>query len=107
MTISDLPTLSFSCEMDARAFYEIELKGFFQHTLVNLPDGTRVRVSFWDPIRLSQDLKTATERGKSCIAEPCIIILPKITLANMTAAVEELYRSGYFERLRAAFQYST
>ncbi len=40
--------------------------------------------------------------GKICIGEPGLILIPKVTVENMRAAVKELYRSGYFERLAAA-----
>ena len=89
--------------MDERALYEIEQKGFFEHAIANLPDGSRVRVSFWTPGRLSEDLETDLKWGKKCLAEPGLIVVSNVTLENMRAAVEDLYARGYFDRLRSVF----
>lgn len=92
-------TLSFSVDFDERAEWEIEMKGWFEHARVHLPDGRTVQVCFWDPERLAQDLATDLKLGKSCLAEPGMIIVPKVTVQNMKAAVEELYQKGFFDRL--------
>jgi len=104
MTEAKQVTLSFSCEFDERVAWEIELKGWFEHAVVHLPEGGIVHISFWDPVRLAQDLETDLQAGKRCLAEPGMIVIPKLTVENMKAAVEELYHSGYFDRLRSAFQ---
>ena len=88
--------LSFNCEMDERTEWEIRQKGYFEHSSVNLPDGKTVRVFFWDPVRLSQDLETDLQAGRACLAEPGMIILPEITITSMKVAVEELFERGYF-----------
>ena len=94
-------SLSFDCEFDARAEWEIEQKGWFEHGLVHMPDGSSVHVSFWSPGRLAHDLEADLKSGKTCLAEPGMIVVPKVTVENMKAAVEELYQSGYFDRLRS------
>jgi hypothetical protein len=102
MTI--MPTLTFTCDLDERAEWEIEQKGWFEQALVHLPDGTSVQLHFWDPIRLGQDLETDLRSGKTCLAEPAMVVIPRVTVANMRAAVEKLYQNGYFDRLRAVFE---
>lgn len=97
------PTLSFTCEFDERTAWEVEQKGYFEHALVRLPDGAEVRVCFWDPVRLAQDLETDTKHGKTCFAEPGVIVLPSVTVDRMKKAVDELYDNGYFDRLRSLF----
>jgi len=89
-------TLSFNCEMDERAEWEIRQKGYFEHSSVILPNGKTVPIFFWDPIRLSQDLETNLRAGRACLAEPGMIILPEITVTNMKVAMEELFERGYF-----------
>lgn len=96
--------LSFTCDFDERAQWEVQQKGWFDQALVHLPDGSRVRVCFWDPVRLSQDLETDLKMGSACIAEPGMIVISQVTLENMKAAVEELYHRGYFNQLRSLFQ---
>jgi hypothetical protein len=95
-----MATLTFSCEIDERVEWEIGQKGYFEHATVRLPEGTNVPVCFWDPVRLSQDLKTDLQQGRKCLAQPGMIILPKVTVDNMRAAVEELYQRGYFKHLK-------
>jgi hypothetical protein len=90
--------------MDERTEWEIQQKGWFEQALVQLPDGSIVPVCFWDPVRLSQDLETDLKLGGVCISEPGMIVIPQVTVGNMKAAVEELYRKGYFHRLRSLFQ---
>ncbi len=87
---------------DERTAWEVEQKGFFEHARVRLPDGRIAKVCFWEPVRLAQDLEMDMRHGQVCIGEPGLILIPKVTLENMRAAVKELYRSGYFERLAAA-----
>ena len=80
-------TLSFTCDLDERAEWEIEQKGWFEHALVHLPEGGSVRVHFWEPSRLAQDLETDLKSGRTCIAEPGMIVIPKVTVDNMKAAL--------------------
>lgn len=103
MAEANKPILSFTCELDDRAIWEIEQKGYFEHALVRLPEGESVRVSFWDPATLAQDLERENKRGRLCIGEPGIIIVPKVAPDIMRAAVYELYARGYFGRLRSLF----
>lgn len=93
------PTLVFSCDFDERTAYEVELKGWFEAVAVQLPNGLEIPLSFRDPVRLGQDLEAEIAVGKSCVAEPALIVIPKVTRANMTAAVDQLYQEGFFDRL--------
>src|SRR5882724_6336928 len=94
-------TLSFTCDFDEKTAWEVKHKGWFEQAIVHLPDGSNVPVCFWDPGRLLQDLETDLKAGRTCIAEPGMIVIPQVTVKNMTAAVEELYSRGYFDRLRS------
>jgi len=93
------PALSFTCDFDDRTAWEVEQKGWFECAVVSLPEGTQVLLSFWDPVRLSQELKKSVTLGKSCLAEPAMIVVPRVTREFMERAVEELFKEGYFERL--------
>jgi hypothetical protein len=93
------PTLSFTCDFDERAAFEVAQKGYFEHAIVRLPDGRRMKVFFWDPVRLAQDLEMEQKLGRISIGEPGLILIPKVTVENMQRAIKELYRKGYFDRL--------
>jgi hypothetical protein len=95
------PTLSFICEFDEHTAWEVEQKGWFEGAVVTLPNGLAVPLSFWDPVRLSQDLETGLKFGSVCLAEPALIVVPKVTFEYMQKAVKELFGKGYFDRLIA------
>jgi len=96
--------LSFNCDLDEWTEWEIQKKGWFEQAIVHLPDGCSVPVCFWDPVRLSQDMETDLKSGRTCIAEPAMIVIPTVTVENMKTAVEELYHRGYFDQLKSLFQ---
>lgn len=97
-------TLLFTCDFDERTEWEIQQKGWFEQALVRLPDGSTVPVCFWDPVRLAQDLEADLKAGRICIAQPGMIVIPKVTVKNMQAAVEELYSEGFFDRFKPLVQ---
>jgi len=66
---------------------------------VELADGSRYRVFFYDPTRLRQDLE-ATQDRRPYRAEPGTIVLPTVTVAAIRQAVERLVEDGFFEHLR-------
>jgi hypothetical protein len=53
-----------------------------------------------DPDRLAADLKTDLKFGKACIAEPGLVIVPRVTPQNMREAAKQLVREGYFASLK-------
>lgn len=95
--------LEFTCDFDERTQWEVRQKGWFDQVLAELPDGSKVRLSFWDPVRLVQDFHTDIKHGKACLAEPNMVVIPEMTIENMQAAVDELYRVGYFDKSREPF----
>jgi len=90
METIEYPLLSFACEFgDLTA---IDCKIAFPHQLLGgLPH---------DPDRLAADLKTDLKFGKACIAEPGLVIVPRVTPQNMREAAKQLVREGYFASLK-------
>ena len=97
--MSTLPELFFTGDFDEVVVFEVEKKGYLQDAFVRMPDGFDIKVCFWDPTRLRQDLETDLGLGKRCFAEPGLIVVPAVTVDNMKAAVTQLYEDGFFERL--------
>jgi hypothetical protein len=93
------PTLSFTHGFDERVAFEAELKGYYANAVVQLPTGKSFKVCFYDPVRLAQDLERGQESGEVCIAEPGLIVVPRVTLHYMERAVARLFKEGYFEYL--------
>ena len=58
-----------------------------------------MKLCFYDPVRLTQDLETVQESGEVCIGEVGLIVLPSVTLENMEKAIQQLYTRGYFDGL--------
>jgi hypothetical protein len=97
---SDYPRLSFDCAFDDNTATDVEEKGFFDHAIVTLRDGTSYRLHFYDPARLAVDLQTDLRFGKSCIAEPGLVIVERVNIANMKAAIKQLETEQYFDHLK-------
>jgi hypothetical protein len=93
--------LTFTQEFDEELADLVEMKGWCGIGIVELPDGKRVEVTFIEPARLESDLESNVKSGRACIADPRMIVIPKITREHMEAAVQELHKSGYFEWLAA------
>jgi len=79
---------------DERAEWEVAAKGWFQGAVVQLSDGSRYAVTFYDPVRLGQDLEA---EGRGYLAEVGLIVLPELTRPAMEAATARLDDDGYFK----------
>jgi hypothetical protein len=84
---------------DERAAQEMEWKGWIR-VAVEAIDGTRYPVYVSDPIRLQQDLQSATEQGTPWFAEPGLVVVPQLTLATLEQAIDGLAHDGFFNALR-------
>jgi len=93
------PNVFFEEPLTEHLAFEIEQKGWCAIAIAELPDGKRVKLFFYDPVRLTQDLETDSATGETFIAEPGLIVIPKVTREYMENAVKRLYRKGYFNSL--------
>ena len=91
--------LTFTKEFNEELADLAEMKGWCGLGVVELPDGKRLEVTFIEPARLASDLESTLKSGGACIADPAMIVIPRITRDHMEAAVHELHKSGYFEQL--------
>ena len=99
MNETTYPRLLLEKDFDDQAAFEVEQKGWYGQALVALSDSIRVKVFFYDPVRLSQDLEYGLRSGAVCIAEPGMIVIPSVTRQYMEAAINQLYKQGFFESL--------
>jgi hypothetical protein len=83
-------------EFDERAQAEAEARGYLSHVFVKQGDGNLYAVVFYDCVRLAQDLEYEVSTGRMCIADPGLIVVPAVTLANVITAVERLSKEGFF-----------
>lgn len=97
MTNAGSVRLTFTQEFDEHLADMVEEKGWCGLGVAELPNGTRMDLFFYDPVRLASDLESILKSGGVCIAYPNMIIIPKVTREYMEAAVKELDEKGYFE----------
>jgi hypothetical protein len=100
MVDAHFPKLVFKYPFDEAAAYEADARGYLAYAVVELSDGARYPIVFYDPIRLQDDLEVEIGEGRPFIAEPGMIVVPEVTLARMQDAVDRLFRSGFFHSLR-------
>ena len=94
------PKLVFKHPFDAAAAYDAEARGYLGYAAVELSDGTRYPVAFYDPVRLQQDLEVEASEGRAFIAEPGMIVIPEVTLGRMQDAINRLFQNGFFDALK-------
>jgi hypothetical protein len=80
-----------------RDAYEAAARGYLSHVVVALESKLLYPITFYDPIRLKQDLDDMAANGVGFIAEPGIIILQEITIEMMESSVQVLSKQGYFD----------
>ncbi|MGL6095067.1 MAG: hypothetical protein ACRC7O_04605 [Fimbriiglobus sp.] len=85
---------------DDRAEWEAESKGWLPGVEVEFLSGARYPITFYDPVRLSQDLEHTSEEGGSVIAETGMAVIPAVTRVGIVKAVETLVAQGFFDHLR-------
>lgn len=85
---------------DELAEVEAEHKGWLQGVEVELGDGSRYPVLFYDPVRLAQDLEEEAKWDRPFLAEPGLVVVPAVTRAAISQAAEYLATTGYFSHLR-------
>jgi hypothetical protein len=51
-------------------------------------------------VRLAQDLEEEAKWDRPYVAEPGLVVVPTVTRAAMSQAVEQLASTGYFAHLR-------
>ena len=95
------PKLTFTHPFGDREAYEAEARGYLGYAVVELSTGGRIPVVFYDPVRLQQDFEEEVSTGTPFLAEPGMIVVESVTLANMENAVQGLFKSRFFDSFAA------
>ena len=93
-------TYHFPPEFDERAEYEMALKGHLWGGEVELPDGRRFPITFFDPVRLGQDLESAVRHGEPAFVEPALVVIPEVTREGILRTLPVLVRERFFDHLK-------
>ena len=95
-----LPRIVFPEGFSEQDSFEMLHRGYLSHATVEAEDDKKYPVYFVDPTRLQQDLLAYTKLGTPFFAEPGLIVLNEVTVEVIHAAVEALWKQGFFEYLR-------
>ena len=91
----DYPQLILPEGFGERTASEIRQKGWFEAS-VKTKDGIRYTISFFDPVRMRQELEDNVRNDEPCLAEPNLIIVPELTIEALQSAIEHLWNKGSF-----------
>jgi hypothetical protein len=78
----------------------VSSKGWFDHNLIELANGNRYQVCFFDNIRLGQHLNDNARNGQPFFIENNLIVLSEVTIENMQKAIVRAEKQGFFENLK-------
>jgi hypothetical protein len=79
---------------------EAQARGYLSHVLVETVDGNLYPVTFYDPVRLQQDLDERTKQAEPFVAEVGLIVVPEITMTTLEAAARGACRDGLFDYMK-------
>ena len=95
---ADYPRLVFAHAVDDR---DLAPHGYRGDVVVEFADGESFPVYFYEPDAIREELEGRRASGfGQFVAEPGLVVIPEITLANMKSSVLELIEVGYFSHLR-------
>lgn len=77
--------------------WELESKGWFSGLLV-IVNGKTFRPSFYDPVRLSQDIEEEIA-AVGFFSEPSLIVVDRVCRESMVSAIAKLAKLGKLERI--------
>jgi len=94
----DFPRLVFVHDVHE---YDLAPHGYRGDVVVEFANGETFPIYFYEPTAVSEVLESNAKWGFGrFVAEPGLVVIPEISLANMKSAVAELIETGYFSHLR-------
>ena len=89
--------LIFVDGLPERLLDEAPDRGCYSAT-IELANGDRFKVEYFDPVRLSQEVEAFLRQGSS-FAYAGVVVIPEVTLTNMEDSLERLVKIGFFAEL--------
>ena len=93
------PVVTYLYDDDARTEFEAEQRGYRGHVQVELADGRKFDLVFYNAVRLAQDIRRRAETGDIYFVEPTMVVVPAVTTEHINRAVQTMYMGGYFDRM--------
>jgi len=75
---------------------EARARGYLSHVLVETANGDLFPVTFYDPVRLQQDIAERIKLGHPYVADVGLIVVSEITQATLEEACLAACRDGFF-----------
>ena len=95
---AEYPRLVFIHELDNG--YGIAPQGYRSDVTLELQKGVAFPVAFYEAAAVCEELQARSKHGFGAfVAEPGLVIVPKITAENMKTVAKELVETGYFKQL--------
>ena len=94
------PAVHFAYGFDEQDQYEAKSRGYLSHVQVVYEGGIKYNVTFWDSIRLQQDLEEEGKLGNGFVAEPGMIVVQEITKESIESAVRKLHFERFFDSFK-------
>lgn len=80
---------------------DIAPQGYRGDVVVKFADGKSFPLFFFEPTAVKEDLDGQITSGLGgFVAEPGLVVIPEISVANMKSAVSQLIEIDYFAHLR-------
>ncbi len=67
---------------------------------VELENGTRYTLNFYDPVRLGQELEDDLKLGRPCLVELNLMVVPEVTVEAIQRSAQFLWQIGFFDDLK-------
>jgi hypothetical protein len=93
-------TLHYPAGYDDRVEAEMTEKGYLPGAVVELADGSRYELTFYDPVRLAQNAERLAALGIPFVVLANSVVVPEMTPAAIRTALEHLVRHGHVGHLR-------
>ncbi len=99
-SVNDRGDIQLSEESRAPSVLDANERGYLSHVIVSMADGSRYPVFFIEPVRLQQELEQSCRLGRHVFVEVGLVVVPRLDLDTLKAAIGELIERGYFRFLR-------
>ena len=96
MTSAKFSRLIFEYGFGERDEIETPMRGYRSHVWVELADGSKHPVTFFDTVRLKQELEQEAAGGRPFVGETGLIVLTEVTRETMEGAARTLADEGFF-----------
>ena len=75
--------IKYPIEWSKKDKLERPSKGWLDNVIVTTENGKEYTLSFYDPVRLSQDLEEEIKMGKTAIIEKGLLVIKQVTKENI------------------------